>query len=200
MIIIKKYCILLFILLISAAGYAAERVEGTILYPDKAVKVTLLIPTGLFGGGPDVQAMQRGIRYLDENGKKKKLKPSQAQAFTFNYKGHDFTMVSHDYSSGLFGRSVFMLLVIDGRAKMYEYTVTNSRGGGPNMPMSTTTTTHTLIQLPGQPLYEPTLIGFKKRMAEYFRDCPELAGLIAQKELRRRDLDEIVIYYNDKCR
>ncbi len=196
----KKYPLLLFALLMSAASYAAEKVPGKILYPDRVVEVTFLVPTGLFGGGPNAQAMQKGIRYLDETGKKKRLKPSQAQAFTFTYEGTEFTMVSHQLSGGLFSRNVFMLLVMDGRAKMYEYTVTTSRGGGPNMPASTTTTTHYLIQKGSNPLYEPTLIGFRKRMSEYFSDCPELVSMIQGKEFRRRDLDEIILYYNNQCK
>lgn len=40
---------------------------------------------------------------------------------------------------------------------------------------------------------------FKKAAMNYFKDCPALVKLIENKTYRKRDLEEIVKYYNEKC-
>lgn len=41
---------------------------------------------------------------------------------------------------------------------------------------------------------------FVAAASEYFKDCPLLVGKIKEKEYRKRDLREIVIFYNEHCR
>ncbi len=40
---------------------------------------------------------------------------------------------------------------------------------------------------------------FKKAASSYFKDCSSLVAKIQNKELKKRDLREIVEYYNTKC-
>ncbi len=40
---------------------------------------------------------------------------------------------------------------------------------------------------------------FKKAAMNYFKDCPALVKLIENKTYQKRDLEEIVKYYNEKC-
>ncbi|MCF6280409.1 MAG: hypothetical protein L3J14_08690 [Flavobacteriaceae bacterium] len=40
---------------------------------------------------------------------------------------------------------------------------------------------------------------FKKAASEYFSDCPKLVWMIKNKELKKRDIVEIVDYYNKNC-
>lgn len=189
------------LLLLSGFAFAAQQVEGTIVYAgQKEVEATFFIPTGLFGGEPNTEALQKGVRYLDATGKKRKLKPDQAVEFYFNYDGNVYRFVSRQYSSGMFSRNSFLLQLIDGRVKMFEHRKTTRSSTGPNnMGYSTQTITY-LLQRGDEPLNEPNLFGFKKEMGKYFADCPELVSLIEEKEFKRRDIGEIVTYYNTKCK
>ena len=40
---------------------------------------------------------------------------------------------------------------------------------------------------------------FKKKGAEYFKDCPSLKNKIESKEYKKKDIKEAVEYYNEKC-
>lgn len=40
---------------------------------------------------------------------------------------------------------------------------------------------------------------FKKIASNYFKDCPKLVKKIQSKEFRKRDIVEVVEYYNDNC-
>ena len=197
----KTILVSLFLVLSTIVAFAAQQVEGTIVYADKKeVEVTLFIPTGLFGGDPNTEALQKGVRYLDGTGKRRKLKPDQAVEFYFNYDGNIYRFVSQHYSSGIFSRNSFLLQLIDGPVKMFEYRKTTRNSTGPNnMGYSTQTITY-LLQRGDEQLNEPNLFGFKKEMGKYFADCPELVSLIEEKEFKRRDIGEIVTYYNTRCK
>ena len=41
---------------------------------------------------------------------------------------------------------------------------------------------------------------FVNAMSEYVKDCPELVSKITSKELRKRDLIEIIEFYNESCK
>jgi hypothetical protein len=197
----KKYFLLVLVMVTSFTLYAAQEIPGTIVFHNETVDVTLLVPVGLFGGDPNTEAMQKGIKYRDSHGKKHKLKPAQAIEFSFTYEGKVWRMVSSDYTSGLFSKGIFLLQLVDGPVKMFEYTYTTRSAGGPNgVGGMTTTTTINLMQRGNEPLYALRLFGFKKDMAEYFKDCPALVALIEGKEFKKRDLMEIVHYYNYQCK
>lgn len=40
---------------------------------------------------------------------------------------------------------------------------------------------------------------FKNAMSDYVKDCPKLVNKIESKELKKRDLTEIIDFYNTKC-
>jgi hypothetical protein len=198
----KKYFLLIFALLISAASYAVEKLRGEIVFADRSEDVWLFVPVGLFGGDPDTEALQKGVRYLDANGKKKKLKPDQAKEFSFVYRDMKYRMVSHEYAYQMLfsGSHIFLLQIVDGPVKMFEHRVTSSRPTGPNgVGGMTTTTFNYLLQRGDEQLFEPRALAFKKDMIEYFSDCPKLVALIEGKEFKRRDFEEMVRYYNEQC-
>lgn len=41
---------------------------------------------------------------------------------------------------------------------------------------------------------------FKKTASDYFADCPSLVSKIQNRELKKRDLKEIIDYYNTQCK
>lgn len=40
---------------------------------------------------------------------------------------------------------------------------------------------------------------FKKAASEYFSDCPNLVQKIKDKEYKKKDIKEIVVFYNNQC-
>jgi len=40
---------------------------------------------------------------------------------------------------------------------------------------------------------------FKKAASAYFKDCPSLVKKIQSRTFKKRDLEKIVSYYNNKC-
>lgn len=42
-------------------------------------------------------------------------------------------------------------------------------------------------------------INYKKTSKDFFSDCPELVSKLENKEFKRKELDEVVIFYNDNC-
>lgn len=197
---IKKYSLALCCMVLSVAVFALEKVPGQIVYPDRVVDVTLLLPKGfLYAQDPEV--LQKRVRFLDQNGKKKWLKPDDALEFSFEMEGREFRMVSQPYGGGLLSASnrSFLLQIFDGPVKMFEHRQTVRMGGGPNMPASYSQNITWLLQRGNEQLLQPRMIGFKKQMAEYFADCPQLVAAIQDKEFKRKDLDEIVLFYNNRC-
>jgi len=193
-----KYSLILICVLISVTSHAAEKFFGQIVFADKTVDVTLMVPIRVLGGGPNVETMQKGIKYLDAKGKKVKLKPEDAKEFRFTYEGKSYRMVSRIHTSGLQKKAMFLRQIIDGPVKMFEYSVTTN-SGGPNGMTYGGTSVYELLQRGDEPLFQPVGLGFKKEAAKYFADCPDLVVLIEGKEFRRRDIEEIVTYYNEKC-
>jgi hypothetical protein len=196
-----KSLFILICFVISLETFGAERVPGQIIFASGPVDVTLIVPVGLFGGRPNTEALQKRVRYLDPKGKKRWLRPDQAIEYRFSLNGENFRMVSRPYLASLFSRSpgVFLLQLIDGPVKMFEHRVTTQTGGGPNMASTTNQTISYLLQRGDEPLNEPNVFGFKKEMAQYFADCPVLVALIEEKEFKRRDIGEIVMFYNSRC-
>ncbi len=70
---------------------------------------------------------------------------------------------------------------------------------------TTITTTNFLLQMPGDevpkflPLNNPLSSNFKKTTTEIFKDCPSLVEKIQIEEFKKRDMVEIVQYYNQYC-
>jgi hypothetical protein len=48
-------------------------------------------------------------------------------------------------------------------------------------------------------LKSPKTLGWRKDMIEYFSDCPALREKIESKDLRRKEIEAIVLYYNNNC-
>lgn len=43
------------------------------------------------------------------------------------------------------------------------------------------------------------LFGFKKKVARFFSDCPDIIEMVNDKTFAKDDIDLIVKYYNDNC-
>jgi hypothetical protein len=63
----------------------------------------------------------------------------------------------------------------------------------------TYTADNLIFQKGNGPLKQPRALGWKKDMLEYFSDCPALRERIESKDLRRKEIEAIVLFYNRQC-
>ncbi len=108
---------------------------------------------------------------------------------------------------GMFSTStkIFLKLEIDGPLRLYRYYFKQSSPGfygGPGggyAPGATYTSNNLVFQKGNGPLKQPRTFGWKKDMLEYFSDCPALRERIESKDLRRKEIEAIVLFYNQHC-
>jgi hypothetical protein len=199
----------IFALIVLVLGFSlslqAKKMEGSIVFANGEEKqVTLLIPTAFMSNMPNFEKMATRIKYLDEQGKTHKVRPDDAREVRFTYEGEQVRMVSCPdklnlspfYSSA---KNVFLVLIKDGRLKLFQYfeTVSSSNGmGGVNMNQQK----GYLMQKGNGEMYKPSFWSFQKSMAEYLSDCPELSTRIANGEFSKSDIQLIVESYNSDCK
>ncbi len=185
---------------------AAKKIEGYIHHNDnRKEKVTFLIPFGFLSSEPSYVNLQRQIKYLV--GKEKvALRADDVKEISFTIKGQEIRMRSvydnlqQGWSSGSF---IFLKLEVDGPVSLYHYYSTTTTPGvytGGMMTGGTTNTTDRLVvQRDNGELIRPRTMFFRKDMAQFFADCPELVKKIDDRVLVKSDLEIIVIEYNTKC-
>lgn len=206
-----------FILSIAATfQLSARKVVGTIVFEDKTITTTLRIPVLAIPFTPDLEQLQRRVRYRGENGRWKTLRPKQAKAFYFPWDGQEFRMISHtdlpNRLKSLGRKHIFLKLESDGPLKLFTYfDATN------NQPANSTTNVNNQVIISDNPFFNydqsihlvlqkedgslkcPKIIGFRKDMLGYLNKCPVVTDQIESKSLRRRHLEEIVELYNQNC-
>ena len=207
----KKILLLIgFNLSLVFALHAARPIEGTITNINgRVVKATFLIPFGFLSSKPSFQKLQEGIRYLD--GKKKvTLRPDDVKEISFTYNGIKVRMISvYDNlqlsSSWTSQRNKFLKLEVDGIVRLYDYYATSyspgtySSGSGMMTGGGSYVYERFVLQRNDGELMRPRGLRFKKDMAEFFADCPELIEKIEAGLFRKSDLEVIVREYNSKC-
>jgi hypothetical protein len=189
----------------------ARKIEGVIISNGKSRQVTFDIKVPLLGNEPNFVRIQYRVRYYDESGKKRTLHPDDADEIRFDYEGMEVRMIScpNTLGGGSFFSSdskMFLKLEIDGPLRLYRFYYKQTTGGayygGPGggySPGSTYTVENLIFQKGNGPLKQPRTLGWKKDMLQYFSDCPALQERIADKDLRRKEIEAIVIYYNRNC-
>lgn len=206
----KKTALLgLLIAVLSIPTFAAERVNGYyITSNNETLRCEFLIPMKFWEGEPDFESMQWKVKYLDNLGKKVKLKPAFAKGFGFSLNGKDYTFHSYKNSinvvSSIFIDNTFIYLRLksDGYLKIYQYYQTQNSGGYYNAGtgMVSAGVSYTVERMcfkkgDGE-LTKIRKLFFKKDMSAYLADDVELATKITNKEYRFDDVERIVAEYN----
>ena len=192
--------LLILILLLSVLGIHAhaKRIEGYFVNSTGEHKVTFLIPISFADNEPDYLRLQSKVMYLDASDKKVAIKASEASEIRFKYHDKNICLRSRTYAT-TYGvnlgyppkyHTIFLRLIIDGTLKAFIY-YERGRGG---------VYQYVIFQKKQEKMFEvPYKLSFRKPMAEYFSDCPELAAKIENKELLNTNLKEIVLFYNEHC-
>ena len=179
------------LILASVQVHAAQEVHGQIIYKDKTIDVTFLIAT--FLDGFSIENLQNKIRYVDENGEQRTLRPKDAEEIRFTWKEQDVRLVSRK-PSRYATKKKFLHMVVDGNVRFYEYIKTYYSG---RRTIRARTAICFLLQRDNEKLLAPRAFGSRKQVAKYFKDCPVLAEMIRSKVLT--DMKEIAMYYNNNC-
>jgi len=187
----------------------AKKIKGVIILNNQSREVTFDIKVPLLNDEPSFERLQYKVRYYDENGKRQTLRPDGADEIRFNYNGTEIRMISCSTKLGdtnLYSSSgrIFLKLEIDGRLRLYRYYYTKSTGyygttGMGYSPGMTYTADNLIFQKGGGPLKQPRSIGWRKDMLDYFSDCPPLLDRIESKDLRKKEIEAIVLFYNKNC-
>lgn len=205
----KNFLVISILLVISIHAYG-RKVKGEIIANGKLREVTFDIKVPLLVNEPNFHRLQYKIRYYDEAGKKQTLRPHDADEIRFDYEGREVRMISCPNTLGngnIFSTStrIFLKLEIDGPLRLYRHYYKESTpgfytGGTGGFSGGTTYIAENLIFQKGNgPLKQPKTLGWKKDMLDYFSDCPGLRERIDNKDLRRKEIEAIVIYYNQNC-
>ena len=205
----KKLFLVLFVGLILPFQLQAKRIEGKILLENDTVNVVFEIPYNLFSQEPNYKKLQYKVRYFDSIGLKKTLKPGEAREIRFIHNNVKIRMLSRPNSLAIedvysFKSNIFLKLELDGVLKLFSYYTSNSIPGVYNS-SSGTTGTYTeniekfVLQKGNGELKQPKSLSFRKDMADYLKDCPDLSHKIENQEFGKKDMSAIVIYYNANC-
>jgi hypothetical protein len=112
-----------------------------------------------------------------------------------------------DYSS----RPVLMKMITEGKINLYKITTTGTSapmgfgGMGMGMGMSYSYENYYVCRDNSDIVIKLTTLGtfmgenFIKAASEYFNDCIDLVNKIENKVYRKKDIEEIVKFYNTKC-
>jgi hypothetical protein len=196
-------------ILVTSLAVSAKKIEGTIFFLDnRELKVTFFVPVNFLTQEVTFQSIQNKIKYLDSSGERITLRPSQAKEIRFVYMGESIRMLSRpnaSFSVFSFDSSIFLKLEIDGPLKLFRYYQKQQSAGFGNPSMGSYspgyayTIESNILQKGNGELMRPTGISFRKDMAIYFSDCPELVNKIQEKEFKRGDMEAIVNTYNRNC-
>jgi hypothetical protein len=187
----------------------ARKIQGVIIMNGRQKEVTFDIKVPLLADEPNFERIQYKVKYYDEAGKKRTLRPEDAEEIRFDYDGMEVRMISCANTLGagsLFANvsRIFLKLEMDGPLKLYRFYYRQTSpgyygGAGGYSPGTSYTVDNLIFQKGNGPLKLPRSIGWKKDMREYFSDCPALQDRIEDKALRRKDIEAIVMYYNQNC-
>ena len=194
----KKNLLVLLLILISAITLEAKRERGLFAAQNQKIYAELKIPYNLFSKTPNFKLIQRGVKYIDENGTKGKIRPGDVEWFEFESKGRIFKMVSLKGKEGsnLFlgkRKNFFVLEMVRGNVTLYKMFYDEKEF----MSDSFTTEKERYILEKDGVLKIPTMINFRRDMSAYFFLYPQLVERIVSRELKYSDIEGIVTEYND---
>jgi hypothetical protein len=204
----RRLLLIIAVIVISLHAYG-RKLQGVIIVNGNSKDVMFDINIRFIAGDPNFERTQYRIRYYDESGKKHILHPDDADEIRFDFKGMQIRMIS--VPNTILGKSlfsnaskIFLKLEIDGALRLYRYYYKQSTGGsfgagGAYYPGATFSADNLIFQKGNGPLKQARSIRWKHDMLEYFSDCPELRERIESKDLRKKEIEAIVFYYNQHC-
>ena len=182
----------------------ARKTAGQIIFHDRTIEVIFAIPRNFLSKEPSYEQLQYRIKYTDHNNQKNVLRPNDALEIRFHHKNEEIRMLSR--YNPLEMKETFLKLETDGSLKLFTYFVTEKSQKMHTLPEDHIKEEHTFhhehffLQKDTEELRRVKHLNFKRDLAQYLDDCPDLAGKIETRDFQRKDLQSIVQYYNMNCR
>lgn len=221
----KRIFILVGIIFLIATRLDSKEIPGYwINRSGDTVKALFYVPVKIGTGHPNYEKLQKGIQCFDSTIHVRFISPAMAREISFSHKGKKIRMLSRENNMGLFNstfienRSVFLLLVEDGKLKLFKHFTRNKEKrhystapgiGGVALSIKGYDQT---VKHQNYILQKDTGDFFRTRdrsvlkkdpfgqdMAGYLYDCQEVVKKIENKILRRKDIKMIVKEYNKSC-
>lgn len=170
---------LLFFAMLMFANAQISWVEGYIITNDGQKQVGKIKHT---------TPAQRSVTvHFQEAGEDEKIKYKPFQVKGFYMENRHYESKIYDFDPSLpYGYGVFMERINTGTVKVYYYWNTDKERGF----------TQTFIENDGDYLLEVDPMRFKKQMAQYFEEYPQLQSKIRQGDYRKKELMDIVKEFN----
>jgi hypothetical protein len=208
----KKTLLIGLIGLFCSSLASAKKLEGYFINQENdTIEVLFSIPTKFLSGQAHFESIQWRVKYYNSSNEKQILKPSQAKEFGFVFKGEQVRFLSRKNSLSLSGpffgdtEYVFLKLEVEGKLKLFHFYSTQSSPGIYNASSGMMTGGYFysleryILQKDDGELFKPRGIAFRKDMAKYLFDCPTVADRIEGRDLKKGDIEQIVVEYN-RCR
>lgn len=199
--------VLIVIGLILSFSLEAKKVDGKLVLENEAIDVIFNIPVKFFTGEPIYERLQYKVKYFDSEGKRKILRADDAKEIQFTIGHENVRMLSRYNSLGIGGifpanNNIFLRLVIDGKLRLFKYYYTQIPSDMDKTSAGTDfdDVEKCVLQKGDGELKKPKVSTFKKDMADYLSDCPELVEKIQNKDFRKADIESIVEFYNTSCK
>jgi len=185
-------------LLLSLSSQGKD-IEGIIIYKNDTARVRLKIPTTILPTEPNFLELQRCIKYYDSTGKKKKIRPYEAEEVQFEFNGSLIRMVSVKMNrktsiSSPIDSVMFLHLEVDGYVKLFTFYLAT---------MSKANSTRNLIKKGDSEIiwvYAFTQKQINEVLSDYLSDCIPAVELINKSNAFKFDIYTIVETYNNSCR
>jgi len=177
-------------------------------------KATLYLKTGdTIHGLAKIKAFGKIKFRYNKKSKKEIYSPYQLIKFDIIQQGSKTTNI-YKYVQGnqLSTSRKCMTLITEGKIDLYRISVSGTHpsmgfggGGMGGMTVSYSMDNYYVSKDDSDVVTKLTTVGtffgksFKKAASEYFSDCQDLVDRIQNKTYRKRDIEEIVRFYNTKC-
>lgn len=208
----KKHLTLFAVVFLLSTNSEAKKIPGFFINKDgDTVHVTFNVAVNLFRQEAKINRIQEKIRYYDSLNNTNTLRPENTSEVVMVSSGDTIRMLSRANNLGLgsfFSRNgIFLRLIKDGPLKLFKYYESKSSAPGYNHSSNIMSGGYTyevesyVLQKKDEPLFRTrSQVNFRKDMADYLSDCPELVTKIEQKKYRKDDMALIVEEYNKQCR
>jgi hypothetical protein len=193
----RKILLSCFLILSITVSLRAMKIQGIIINRNDTSSVTFNIPTNARQTEPNFQNMQRSIKYYDINGKKKILKPKDAEEVQFTMNNKLIRILSRKMNFNTNNRSfldsvMFLKLEEDGYLKLFSFHLLDMNNMNSNK--------RYLLQKGTDELKWVNNVRIKKDLIEYLSECSSVVEMITEYNFFLKGLNPIVSHYNTNCR
>ena len=167
------------------------------------------IPVGVPSDEVNFQAIQFVLKYYDENNKKQKLDLEFIYEVGFEYNGEKIVLRKLrnelDLPPTLISDTRYILLKLIKEDIISEYSFSgtgymlNPNGFGGSVSGSFYKYGSGILVKKDGTMVDPSTGSFRKKMREFFADCPVLVEKINNKVYKRNQIEEIIEYYKVNC-